>query len=673
MQDIERSQETSRVDGDQSVAVTFAGGILSVGRSAAKCLLNLHAGEVMIQITAVSAELDGTKSEVCSTGCKLRHGIDSIPEMRLKIPRVNVHRQHTALVFRVLTAPEGSSRGFQIVCESIVPLGLYVPDDLQTCKHNKCVYMRLPPTDGSFVETAVGTEESPMCALLRTGTMNIQMTRLLGEAPLSTNSLFLWQDPDHVGAYLTITATCDSGSAEIAHLHARLAEAVSMAPRLETLVADNKLIVADMAAGYARYASLYHDARNRMQYRAQYQSFALFSRHVLRHHHIHYHLHPEHCQTDTRVLLAILRRGCELSGLALSDLKYECDTDPIQAVRGTYKTCLVAVVTSIQYQIDFDCTKKPGERFTNLWAMIQCMSDMNLSTDCISADCEDFAMCLAKLHIAFSSDPASLPGFDLADADERATLVSVHIATRNYTAHPLVCSINTTGAGYGTHTCTVLVHADALRKMAHVGEESDSAIDRYAIVVLEGTALVSQENDPLERRNRNHAPDDFLASHHGQDVVYPQRLRESSFYAWANQLCVDGKDYMMVDKRTDKYGVRFTDFVAGATRTCALEPMYKESADIKDTIWRYLVFECPSYQLRPVVHGAPGAAYACPAKKKPTHPLAKRNANPAWGVQRGLACSRLISTRSIKVSNKYTITVGCHRIADGWDAYFYYF
>jgi hypothetical protein len=177
------------------------------------------------------------------------------------------------------------------------------------------------------------------------------------------------------------------------------------------------------------------------------------------------------------------------------------------------------------------------------------------------------------------------------------------------------------------------------------------------------------------------------------DAVFPINLQDSGFYAFSNQICVDGTDYVMVDRRNDKYGVPFLDFVATPS-CCGLELMYKEEYelanvnDTRDAVWRYLSVKCPAYRLsaKEVDHATQRAA-----KQAIIDEFQPERLDTQWGIHRGFRSNviffsthqeaihwltnetMLPTEKRIKVGyNGSSALMGYRQIAHGWKVYYYY-
>ena len=239
------------------MVISLKGGRYSRGKSHLNPALGSHDTELVFNVTAVTAETNGENSVISSVGCKISKGV--IPDLTLEIKEVGVNRQHIALIFRVLKAIEGSAKGYQFVAESVMHLGLYIPEDTRTFKSNKCMYAR---TDIA----AHNTENcpSPLCILANKGIIRINEVKLLGRAQLLPSLLFSWQQKKHIAGLVSFDVVCQ----KMPLLYKLLAQNKHLAPKLSTLKRDERILDVHINMGYALYVALYKD-RN-MRYTGHY-------------------------------------------------------------------------------------------------------------------------------------------------------------------------------------------------------------------------------------------------------------------------------------------------------------------------------------------------------------------------------------------------------------------
>ena len=224
------------------IVVKLCEGTVKTGTS----LLNAHIGPypdaLVLNVTAVTADINGKTSTISSVGCMINDGV--FPELELSIT-VDPHRQHVSLIFRTMAANEGSLKGYQFVAESVITLGVEITEGTYTYTDNKCMH---PPNTHKDA-----TLESPLCRLLRNGELYIRESKLLGTTTLLPGSLFDWSDPPHVSGYISVVLIAPADQ----QLYDIIKQNAQHAPDISMLTKDNELILAETCKADARYAQLW--------------------------------------------------------------------------------------------------------------------------------------------------------------------------------------------------------------------------------------------------------------------------------------------------------------------------------------------------------------------------------------------------------------------------------
>lgn len=348
---------------------------------------------------------------------------------------------------------------------------------------------------------------------------------------------------------------------------------------LNSLYEDNKHITAGQKRGEAGYKALYNECcrRGHAQYEQEYQQSVPGVHFSTQEHYNMFQLDPDHCKVHPRVLMNILCMAADKCGVTREQFEQDCARDPEMVVQGLYKTMLVLAANSVRYEFDMDCRGQPGERFTNTWGMFDLLHKCGRDNSNAASDCEDYAYFMAKLHVAYSNADALLgefgPMLKGTAALDYQVLTELQEVISPWTVLPITCSTYNASAhgeslagqqapAYQTHTCAVIIPKGRLVEMItdkhmkpsdmNKWDESVAAGKPLATVLLEGTALVSNGHDLLLPRSTDPAtmhPVDqkakCFADPLGCDSTFPIALDGSHFYAYVNQMCVDGNTYVL--------------------------------------------------------------------------------------------------------------------------------
>ena len=672
--------------------------------------LGSHPGQAILQFVAWTANPDGTDIASADTGCLCQvtgHSGFDFPSVEVEMPRVSAARAWAGMTIRLLHEPEETGSGFQVIAESVLPMGHRVSsafvkrNNITVYKDNDCFYGGKDNPNHSNA-----TEETSPLQRLTAGPCrcDISGAELVADDP--EHNLFAWENPDVQVAHVSAEVVGIDGGGQV------VPSTATQARVQQQMVQDEEVMQRMWCRGgdwYKRMfrrgqASTFSGGHPLVQYPSIYQQLVPCARKTLQCHHAAHQLDPRNCRVAADVLLSLARLGCKLSDQSFPDYLAQCDAKPTVAVAGAHATALKVAASATRYKVDRNSRGKAGERFTNMTGMFCALACAGLDSSRASADCEDYGYFICKLHTAYANPQPrevimeQLERAGVKDLGERRAgadaLQTIAKAAKCYSGFPVTCSTynasahgdvvaGCAGKKHITHTVAVLFPGpviDAMKRPANAA--LPPGFVPMPGVLVEGTAIVSCEGGVQDTNRQAGAPlpvdvaAQRFAATNGADSIFPMPLQGSRFYAYANQLPHAGNGYACLTRPNQapgKLGVPFMDFLRNPARHCRLEQMYPEpSEEEKETNRRFLVGRCPPFQLDSPTAATweRNRASACNSSQSDTSLHSETGAPMGpWGVLRGVA--PLPQNTQDRLQHHDGLSVVTHPIARGLNLVLY--